>query len=308
MPLSIDRAKLQRLNNDVAALRGKEATAARKAADAQKKMASAQTGAARATSSASQRTYTTTAEREMRVWTDAQQDQAKFSTQIASKSREIAQLQERISREEQREHQKSVRDADMLSKQRARVEKDAIAANRALQQRVEDLEQQVLSQLEKDASATPNHNPIPPEGEAEAYDVFISHASEDKTEFVDDFARKARDAGLRVWYDRFALEWGDSLRSKIDAGLAGSYFGVVILSPKFFAKQWTSYELDGLLDKALDGKGRLLPIWHRVTRDDVQQYAPSLAGRLALNTSFMSTDDIVAELVKLRDRYKDPSV
>lgn len=47
-----------------------------------------------------------------------------------------------------------------------------------------------------------------------------------------------------------------------------------------------------------------LPIWHRLTQDDVAKHAPSLAGRLALKTSDASTDAIVAELVEMRDRFK----
>ncbi|MEG3085697.1 toll/interleukin-1 receptor domain-containing protein [Sphingomonas sp. PB2P12] len=132
----------------------------------------------------------------------------------------------------------------------------------------------------------------------------MSHASEDKATFVDDLARQAEAAGLHIWYDTAAIEWGDSLRQKIDAGLAGLYFGVAVLSPDFFAKPWPNYELDGLLEKATSGTGRLLPIWHKLTKDEVAQRSPSLAGRMALNTSLMSTAEIVAELVKLRDRYR----
>jgi len=145
---------------------------------------------------------------------------------------------------------------------------------------------------------------VKPAGEADPYDIFISHASEDKEPFVDGLAHKAREAGLRVWYDKFSMEWGDSIRQKIDLGLASSYFGVAVLSPRFFAKQWTQYELDALVDKGLSGAGRLLPIWHEISKDEVARFSPTLSGRLALSTAFMSTDEIVSELLKLRDRYR----
>jgi hypothetical protein len=35
--------------------------------------------------------------------------------------------------------------------------------------------------------------------------------------------------GLKVWYDEWTLTIGDSLRQKIDEGLAGSEFGIVVL-------------------------------------------------------------------------------
>lgn len=248
----------------------------------------------------------------------AQANQSRYSDQVASKSKEAARLQERIANEEERER-KGVQAADKkrrqddATRQRADAEREkkAIAArakaDRAVQQRISDLEAQLAEQLKTSAEATPSFSLSLPEDEREVYDVFISHAWEDKAEFVDEFAQKARDAELRVWYDRFSLRWGDSLRQGIDAGLRGSYFGVAVLSPNFFAKEWTNYELDGLIERALDGSGRLLPIWHRLTKDDVRKYAPSLAGRLALNTSLLSADDIVAELVTLRDSYRDSS-
>jgi hypothetical protein len=42
--------------------------------------------------------------------------------------------------------------------------------------------------------------------------------------------------GLDVWYDEFELRIGDSLRRKIDQGLAKSRFGIVVLSKDFFRK------------------------------------------------------------------------
>lgn len=62
------------------------------------------------------------------------------------------------------------------------------------------------------------------------YDVFISHATEDKTEVVRPLAEVLRRLGLRVWYDEYELKLGDSLRRKIDHGLVTSRFGVVVLS------------------------------------------------------------------------------
>ena len=65
----------------------------------------------------------------------------------------------------------------------------------------------------------------------EVYDVFISHASEDKEEVVRPLANALRKAGLKVWYDEFELHIGDSLRRKIDQGLEKIRFGIVVISP-----------------------------------------------------------------------------
>jgi len=79
------------------------------------------------------------------------------------------------------------------------------------------------------------------------YDVFISHASEDKDAVVRPLAIALKNKGLSVWYDEFELKIGDSLRRKIDKGLANSNFGIVVISRSFIKKGWTNYELDGLI-------------------------------------------------------------
>ena len=46
--------------------------------------------------------------------------------------------------------------------------------------------------------------------------LFISHASEEKADFVRPLAHALKKQGLRVWYDEFSLKPGDSLRRSID--------------------------------------------------------------------------------------------
>ena len=75
------------------------------------------------------------------------------------------------------------------------------------------------------------------------YDVFISHASDDKVDIARPLAECLQRKGLRVWFDDFELTLGDSLRRCIDRGLTISSFGVVILSPAFFSKEWPKKEL-----------------------------------------------------------------
>jgi hypothetical protein len=128
------------------------------------------------------------------------------------------------------------------------------------------------------------------------FDVFISHATEDKGGIVRPLAHALRERDLRVWYDEFELRIGDSLRRKIDAGIARSKFGVVVLSSAFFAKGWPHYELDGLVTMAISGKQVLLPLWHGVSKDEVVGYSPSLADRLALRTSDYTIEDIANEI------------
>jgi hypothetical protein len=131
------------------------------------------------------------------------------------------------------------------------------------------------------------------------FDVFVSHASEDKNEVVRPLAEALRQRGLDVWYDEFELKIGDSLRRKIDSGIARSRFGVVVLSPSFFAKGWPQYELDGLVTMSVSGKQVLLPLWHGVSKDEVVGQSPSLADKVALRTADYTIGEIAAEITSV---------
>jgi hypothetical protein len=120
-----------------------------------------------------------------------------------------------------------------------------------------------------------------PEGE---WDVFISHASEDKDAIATPLAEALRAKGLRIWYDDFSLRLGDSLRQSIDRGLARSRFGVVILSGYFFGKHWPQQELNGLATREVNGEKVILPVWHGVGFTEVRNYSVTLADRLAVQT------------------------
>jgi len=113
------------------------------------------------------------------------------------------------------------------------------------------------------------------------YDVFISHAGEDKDGFVRPLATALTDLGLHVWYDECTLKIGDRLRAKIDEGLASCQYGVVVLSHAFFAKEWPKAELEGLFSREMEGGKVILPVWHKVTKVEVAKFSPMLLGKLA---------------------------
>ncbi|MCX5819511.1 MAG: DUF1883 domain-containing protein [Deltaproteobacteria bacterium] len=131
------------------------------------------------------------------------------------------------------------------------------------------------------------------------YDVFISHASEDKDTVVRPLATALKQENLRVWYDEFELRIGDSLRRKIDQGLANSRVGLVVLSHSFIAKGWTNYELDGIVTKAVSGEQVLLPIWHNISKQEVVAYSPSLADKVARSTATHTVEEIAKEIAEL---------
>ncbi|MGI8434104.1 MAG: DUF1883 domain-containing protein [Nocardioidaceae bacterium] len=145
-------------------------------------------------------------------------------------------------------------------------------------------------------------DPEEPEGDllgGQTWDVFISHASEDK----DAVARPPRDAltrlGITVWLDEAQMRIGHSLRRKVDDGIRSSRFGVVILSEAFFHKGWTNHELDGLVTRTVASQQSLLPIWHDLTAEDVRAFSPTLADKVAMSTADYSVDDIAEQIAEV---------
>lgn len=133
-------------------------------------------------------------------------------------------------------------------------------------------------------------------GTSPQYDVFISHASEDKDDVVRPLAAELAAAGLSVWYDEYELRVGDSLRRKIDRGIAHSRYGIVVLSPAFFARNWTQYELDGLVTKEMSGTQVILPLWHNLSREELISHSPSLADKVALSTANYTVVEIATQI------------
>ena len=184
-----------------------------------------------------------------------------------------------------------------LQKEQQNEQKKQDKANRQIQAsyeaRIKELQQQISQQVVV--------SEVTPIADDEEYDVFVSHAFEDKESFVDEFVDALRAQGLKVWYDTDKLKWGDSMREKIDRGLAKSRYGVVILSPNYIAehKYWTKAELNGLFQvETVNGK-TILPIWHNLTKKQVVEYSPIIADRKAMTTASMAPEEIAAELKDL---------
>lgn len=115
------------------------------------------------------------------------------------------------------------------------------------------------------------------------WDVFISHASEDLAGIAAPLAQRLREAGLTVWLDAHQLRLGDPLRRRIDDGLAGSRYGVLLVSPSYLAKAWPQDEMRAMMALEDDRHPRLLPVLCGVTRKELAARAPLLADRLAVD-------------------------
>lgn len=138
------------------------------------------------------------------------------------------------------------------------------------------------------------------------YDVFLSHASEDKDEVARPLAEMLQKRGLKVWYDETELKIGDNLMRKINAGIRDSRFGILVLSNSFFGKDWPEYELDVLENLMVKEDRVLFPIWHKITLEEIKSYRASLANIFARQTAEDTIEEIADEIYKvIMDVEKD---
>lgn len=115
-------------------------------------------------------------------------------------------------------------------------------------------------------------------------EVFISYASEDRP-VAEAIARALTELGIPTFFDRFSLNVGDSVLDSVQRGLASARFGVVIVSPDSLDKNWPREELRQLLRRHIEGRTRILPVWHNVTSDQVRTKQPGLNDIWAVDTA-----------------------
>jgi hypothetical protein len=110
------------------------------------------------------------------------------------------------------------------------------------------------------------------------FDIFLSHSGKDKPQ-VQALAERLRDAGLRVWFDTWAIRPGDSIPDKIDEGLTQSAYVALCISAHSFESDWVGMEINTIIyQDPRNKKGRFIPI-----RLDNTEPRASLAPFLAID-------------------------
>jgi len=98
-------------------------------------------------------------------------------------------------------------------------------------------------------------------GGPSAVRAFLSHASEDKREFVEPLARELAEMGVAPWLDIWEIKPGDSLVKKLfDEGLDTVTAVIVVVSASSAAKPWVREELDAAVVRRITSSTRLIPI------------------------------------------------
>jgi hypothetical protein len=288
--LSVHQNKVGKLTADVALLRKKLSQERDKEAKKNRELTKTRQSLARTKSPSTQRTNENKATRLMGEVAKIQKNAADLESKIVAKTKDLHTAEQRLAREQDKEDK--TRRSDELKHQKTLTRE--VEGRRHL----ETLKRTLVTEFPDygTLSADVEHG----DGYSDEYDVFISHASQDKEDFVEPLAELLSDMGFRVWYADFVLEVGDSLSQSIDKGIAKSEYGLVVLSPHFFKRVWTGRELAGLTAREVAGRRKLiLPIWHNVTQEDVLEYSPMLADKSALDTRKMSLEEIAEAIAEV---------
>lgn len=209
-------------------------------------------------------------------------ERSKLETSVSDKRAKLSKAHSELSAEQQKEYSAQIKRMEENNRRNTRSLKDQL--------RPSSMERLIPSGGEK---LVPYGSQGPPSVD---YDVFISHASEDKEEVAGPLAEELKELGLSVWFDSDIMKVGMSLREAIDQGIRQSRSAVVVFSPEFLKKNWTQYELNGLVQRQMSGDKVILPIWHRISKPEMIEASPSLADLYALNTSLRTAEEIAREI------------
>jgi len=280
MSIQSRQNELARLQRDLASLRTQDASEAKKEASIAKNIEQVSRSLSNTRSESIAQTYS---QKRVRLSEDAAKVQTKradIGKKIAAKMTKLHQAEQALSKEDERERKKVI-EADK-KREREQLEYQRKLTRELNAQRTAATSFTNFSQTQPTVKKT--------------HDAFISHASEDKEGFVRPLAEALQAEGFDIWYDEFSLTVGDSLRQNIDKGLASSRFGIVVLSSAFFSKNWPQYELNGLVAKEMEGRKVVLPIWHKVSKDEVMAFSPPMSDKVAINTAISSLPEVIAQL------------
>lgn len=134
------------------------------------------------------------------------------------------------------------------------------------------------------------------QGIFDMYDVFICHASENKSDVALPLYDSLKAKGINAFIDCFAIKWGDSLVGKINTALQKSKYVIAIISEESIVKSWPMKELNAVLSLEISStKTRLLPLMVGDS-ETLLEKLPLLHDKL-----FMSFDNNIEEITAAVD-------
>ena len=209
-----------------------------------------------------------TSARDLSCRLDALNDMASEAQEMAARDHKAAQ--------EKAERDRKVAEATIELNERTKIQ---IQLLREQNQRLNETIMQLKNQSAENSQLLLASSPF-------QFDVFVSHANDNKAEFVNALTAGLSRLGISIWYDANILDWGDNWKLQIANGLKKCRFGIVVISPEFLGREWTEKELNELLQRQNDsGEKVILPILYKMTIDDLKKSYPRVADFQAMVVS-----------------------
>ena len=113
--------------------------------------------------------------------------------------------------------------------------------------------------------------------------------------------------GVKIFYDKEELEWGDNWKDRILNGTKKDEFAIIVISENFFDREWTERELGEFLNRQnRNGQKLILPILHNISVEQLKEKYPTVADIRAIDSSKYSCDEIALSFaVQLIKRLKN---
>lgn len=255
-----------------------------KIADKRKRIFDNESKANKAYSDAQKSKNSSTINSKLREYERYQKETSRYSKELADLEKKRASKEKQLHLEET----KLVQAQKLEDRKRERAQQRMAEVNEL---RFDEI-MKTVQEVQLEHSKLKELYPLLTVSSEEAYDVFISHASEDKESFVNLLVEELQKRGVKVWFDRKDITWGRSIRQSIDEGLKKSKFAIVVLSEFYIKKYWTNKEFNALFSLGSTLGEFILPIWHNITPEKAQEFSPMLSDTMALKSSEYTIENI----------------
>jgi hypothetical protein len=106
--------------------------------------------------------------------------------------------------------------------------------------------------------------------------VYLAHASEDHDTLAKPLAESLMAKGIEVWFDEWEIRTGDSLRRRMEEGLANCTHFVVLLTPNSLHKPWVETEIDAGFIRSVGGESRFMGLRAGIGVNDLSPFLRTL--------------------------------
>lgn len=283
MSISTIQSTIERYKKEINDLSTKIADKRKRASEAEAKANKASSDARKSKSASTIRSKISESERYSKDALKYQKEMAELEKKRAAKDKQLIAEEKKLQKEQEAEEKKRVKAQQKISD--------------ANERKMKKLTQSV-QEVKEEHSKLKEIYPLLNVSSSEAYDVFVSHAPEDKVPFVDNLVEELLKRDVKVWYDRKVLTWGKSIRQNIDLGLQRSKYAIVVLSEYYIQKYWTQKEFNALFSLGSQLGEFILPIWHNITADRAKEFSPMLSDAIALVSSDYTIEEIADMFVE----------